>query len=266
MTALEQRVRQGFTDAGIPSALVDQLLESFAEAKRRFYRGDLRPSEIEGARFSEAMFRILEWSTTGTFTPLGTTLPRVDRLMDRLANTKASDSVRLHIPRTLRLIYDIRNKRDVAHLGDGIDPNEQDATLVVRNMEWALAELVRLHHSVPANEAHNIIQDLVSKEIPLIQVFDGYPRVLRTLKASEHFLLLLYWRGADGAVQGELRTWARPPMRANMLRTLRTLDERHLIHRTDDLHFITRLGEKHVENLRLIEPAVLDPGPLGQPA
>ena len=64
MTALDVRVQQGFITAGIPAELVKELLEAFAEAKRRFYRDDLRPSEIEGARFSEAVFRILEWATT----------------------------------------------------------------------------------------------------------------------------------------------------------------------------------------------------------
>jgi hypothetical protein len=96
--------------------------------------------------------------------------------------TSAPDSVRFHIPRTLRLIYDVRNKRDVAHLADGIDPNQQDATLVVRNMEWVLAELVRLCHNVSPAEVHGIIADLVSKDVPLIQVFDGFPRVLKAVE------------------------------------------------------------------------------------
>ncbi len=100
--------------------------------------------------------------------------------------TNAPDSVRFHIPRTLRLIYDMRNKRDVAHLADGIDPNQQDATIVVRNMEWVLAELVRLYHNLEAEEAHAIIVELVSKDVPLIQEFDGFPRVLKQLKASDH--------------------------------------------------------------------------------
>jgi hypothetical protein len=157
VTALDVRVRQGFVAAGIPTALVDELVEAFSEAKRRFYRDDLRPSEIEGARFSEAVFRILEWITTQTYTPLGQSLPRVPTLISRLEQVAtAPDSVRFHIPRTLRLIYDVRNKRDVAHLADGIDPNQQDATMVVRNMEWVLAELVRLYHTVSAEEAHGI--------------------------------------------------------------------------------------------------------------
>lgn len=255
MTALEVRVQQGFLAAGIPAELVKELLEAFSEAKRRFYREDLRPSEIEGARFSEAVFRILEWVTTSQYTPLGDNLPKVPTLMGKLEQaTAAPESVRFHIPRTLRLIYDVRNKRDVAHLGDGINPNQQDATMVVRNMEWVLAELVRLHHNVSATEAHGIIVELVSKDVPLIQVFDGFPRVLKQLKASDHMLALLYWRGVEGATSTELNSWARAAMRANLKRTLNALDANDLIHLRGDRYVLTYLGEKDVEQRKLLEP------------
>lgn len=254
MTSLDARVRQGLIAAGIPTELVEELLEAFAEAKRRFYRNDLRPSEIEGARFSESVFRILQWATTNKYTALGKTLPSVDAMMTALINTQASDSIRIHIPRTLRLIYDVRNKRDVAHLGDGINPNEQDATLVLGSMDWVLAELVRLYHNVSAKEAHGIIVDLVSKEVPLIQEFEGIPRVLKPLGASDHFLVLLYWTGTDGASPQELHAWARPSMRSNMKRTLRMLDEKDLIHFTGTKYFVTHLGEDDVEKRQLLEP------------
>jgi hypothetical protein len=255
VTALDDRVQQGFIAAGIPAELVKELLEAFAEAKRRFYRDDLRPSEIEGARFSEAVFRILEWGTTQQYTPLGGNLPKVPTLMGKFEQaTAAPESVRFHIPRTLRLIYDVRNKRDVAHLGDGIDPNQQDATMVVRNMEWVLAELVRLHHNVSATEAHGIIVDLVSKDVPLIQVFDGFPRVLKQLKASDHMLALLYWRGVEGATFTELYSWARAAMRSNLRRTLSTLDAKDLIHLNGDRYVLTNLGERDVELRKLLEP------------
>ena len=160
---------------------------------------------------------ILQWATTGQYTPIGRTLPSVDQLLRDLQNAQGNESVRLHIPRTLRLIYDVRNKRDTAHLGDGIDPNLQDATLVVRNMEWVLAELVRLFHNVSPDEAHAIIVDLVCKEVPAIQLFDGTPRLLKELEASDHCLVLLYWRGASGATQTELRSWCGPPCDPTLL-------------------------------------------------
>lgn len=254
MNDLDVRVRKGFIAAGVSTDLIDEVLDAFAEAKRRFYRDDLRPSAIEGGRFSEAVFRILQWATTQKYTPIGKTLPNVPTLIDKLEKAHGPDSVRLHIPRTLRLIYDVRNKRDVAHLADGIDPNQQDATLVVRNMEWVLAELVRLFHNVPPAEAHGIITELVSKDVPLIQVFDGFPRVLKQLRASDHFLVLLYWRGANGATLDELRIWARPAMRTQIRRTLNSLDSKDLIHLQGDQYFITHLGERDVENRKLLAP------------
>jgi hypothetical protein len=230
------------------------LLEAFSAAKGRYYRQDLRPSAVEGGRFAEATFRVLEWASTGQFTPLGKTLPTVDVLLKTLPNRPSNDSVRLHIPRTLRLIYDIRNKRDAAHLADGIDPNLQDATLVIRNMDWVLAELVRLYHKVPADEAQQIIENLVTKEVPIIQVIEGFPRVLRELRASDHCLAVLYWRGSRGATYEELAEWVRPTMRSNLRRTLAALDNKDHVHRSGQRHLITRKGEAEVETRRLVEP------------
>ena len=247
-------VEKGFLAAGIDQQLVSELLEAFAEAKRRYYRVDLRPSAVEGGRFTEATFRILQWATTGLYTPVGRTLPSVDQLLKDLQNAQGNESVRLHIPRTLRLIYNVRNKRDTAHLGDGIDPNLQDATLVVRNMEWVLAELVRHFHNVSPDEAHAIIVDLISKEVPAIQLFDGTPRLLKNLKASDHCLVLLYWRGAAGATLGELASWVRPAMRSNLRRTLNGLDAKDLVHHSADRWYVTRRGEAAVESAGFVEP------------
>lgn len=255
MTAPHDRIRQGFITTGIPQELVDEVLGAFAEAKRRFYADDLRPSAIEGGRFSEAVFRVLQQVTTGTYQPLGRTLPTVDTLIRTLENAQGHpDSIRIHIPRTLRLIYDVRNKRDVAHLADGIDPNQQDAALVIHNIEWVLAELVRLCHNVTPGEAHGIITELVSKDVPLIQVFDGFPRVLKQLTASNHVLVLLYWRGIEGATFEELRTWVRASMRQNLRRTLNQLDGKDLVHLRGDRHVLTRLGERYVVDSKLLEP------------
>src|SRR5215469_1746683 len=126
----------------VDAKVVKELLDAHAEAKRNFYLGGLRLSAVEGGRFCEAAFRLLEQMAFGNFTRLGKPLD-TDKLINKLGNLTAAtqpDSVRLHIPRTLRLVYDIRNKRDAAHLADGIDPNLQDATLVVATIDWVLAE------------------------------------------------------------------------------------------------------------------------------
>jgi hypothetical protein len=237
--------------------LVDELLAAHQEAKRNFYLGGLRLSAVEGGRFCEAAFRLLQQRTKGAFDPLGKHLD-TETLIKRLANIPASqqpESVRLNIPRALRVVYDIRNKRDNAHLADGIDPNLQDASLVVAVLDWVLAEFIRLYHSVPADTAQEIVASIVTRAAPAIEDFHGFPKVLRTdVGASEFVLLLLYQRGTQGATFGEIESWVRPKMRTNLRRTLNALEhDKAYIHGTDGTLRITRSGQKYVEAERLMD-------------
>ncbi|GIK19254.1 MAG: hypothetical protein DYG93_06010 [Leptolyngbya sp. PLA2] len=252
-----QQVRQGLT-ASLNDQLVDEMLSAHQEAKRNYYLGGLRLSAVEGGRFCEAAFRLLQQITTGSFEPLGTQLNTdgLIRTLSNIPNGQHPDSVRLHLPRALRMVYDIRNKRDNAHLADGIDPNLQDAGLVVAVLDWALAEFVRLYHSVPANVAQRTVDSIVTRAAPAIEDFDGFLKVLRTdLGASDFVLLLLYQRGPEGAKYAELESWARPSMRRNLSRTLRGLvDHKALVHRDGERFRITRTGQQHVESKRLMTP------------
>lgn len=246
----------------LDAKLVKELLDAHAEAKRNFYLGGLRLSAVEGGRFCEAAFRLLEFVTkNNAFTALGKQLD-TDKLIRELSNlspTHFNDSIRLHIPRSLRLVYDIRNKRDAAHLADGIDPNLQDATLVVTVIDWVLAEFIRLYHNVPANTASMIVDGVVKRVAPVVQDFNGFLKVLNPkLGVSDHCVVLLYQRGEDGATYDELETWARPPMRKNLKRALDTLvDKKDYAHFDGSRYFATRRGEQYVEGKNLITPAQL---------
>src|SRR2546430_7144076 len=123
---------------------------------------------------------MLQQQAFGRFDALSRKL-NTETLITSLANLPAGsqpDSVRLHIPRALRVVYDVRNNRDAAHLSDGIDPNVQDSTLVVSILDWVLAEFVRLFHDVSPDDARRIVEDLVTRSAPAIQDFAGYLKVL----------------------------------------------------------------------------------------
>nr|AFV52111.1 hypothetical protein [Streptoalloteichus sp. ATCC 53650] len=200
---------------------------------------------------------MLQLRTTGRFTPVGKILD-TERLITQLAGIPDAahpKSVRIHLPRALRVIYDIRNNRDIAHLGDGIDPNLQDATLVVSVLDWVLAEFVRLSGQVPADVAQRMVDSLVTRELPVVQVFDGRPKVLRPdLRASDHSLVLLYHAGPAGVRFAELQQWMPKGMRANLRRTVRTLEAKALAYYANDTVVITFAGQKRVEADRLMEP------------
>lgn len=241
--------------ATLPSALVEQLFETYDEVERNFYLGHLRPNEVEGGRFAEVVLRMLEHHTTGKHTPLGRQLKTevVIKALEQLPSATFPDSVRVHIPRTLRVVYDIRNKRDAAHLGD-----LQDATLVCGGCDWVMAELVRLFHKVSPNEAQKIVEGLVVRRVPAVQEFGRALKTLRPgLSAGERVLVLLYHRGAKGASAEQLREWVKPSQRAGLPQTLYRLQhDRDLIHRQEDRAYrITRAGEAEVEAQRLIDPS-----------
>lgn len=238
--------------------LVDELLEAFNEAKRNYYEGGHRLSEVEGGRFCEAAYRILEEVTQGNFTPIGGQLDtnRLERRLASLSSSSYSKSIRVHIPRALRVVYDIRNNRDAAHLADGIDPNIQDANLVIGVLSWILAEFVRMYHGVSAKEAERIVDCLSVRRAPVIQEFGDFPRILRTdLRASDYVLVLLYHRNSKGASFSDLYGWVRPPMKANLGRTLRNLDDKAYVHPTGGHYELTLLGKQYVEDNRLLQPS-----------
>jgi hypothetical protein len=251
-------IRAGLIASSLDPALVDELLEAYVEAKSNYYLSGMRLTAVEGGRFCEAAFRLLQQRAFGTFEPLGRqiNIESTSRRLANLSQTSQPDSVRLHIPRALRVVYDIRNSRDAAHLADGIDPNIQDATLVIGVIDWVLAEFVRLHHNVPAELAQRMVNDLVMRKAPVVQDFAGFLKVLRTdLKASEYCLVLLYQRGNLGAIYDELSDWVKPTMRRNLRRTLdRLVHDRAWVHRMGNRYTITHAGQQFVEAQGWLDP------------
>jgi hypothetical protein len=249
-------IRQGLA-LHLDFKLVDELLDAYTEAKRNYCLGGNRLSAVEGGRFCEAALRLLQQRTTGRFDRVGKQL-NTDAVIGALANIPSAnepESVRLHIPRSLRVVYDIRNRRDNAHLADGIDPNAQDSTIVVSILDWVMAEFVRLYHAVSPDEARQIVDSLVTRVAPAIEEFNGFLKILRTnLKASDCALLLLYQCGPQGATFERLKEWVHPTMQSNLRATLKKLvHDKAYLHLDGHVYKITRSGSLYVEEKRLFE-------------
>lgn len=239
-----------------PQQLVEELLDCYQEQKKNFFLGNHRPTEVEGGRFSEAAFRLLENAGGLPPTPIGRQLD-TDGLIRRLQGlpTTFPDSIRIHIPRTLRVIYDIRNKRDAAHLADGIDPNLQDASFVFSSLDWVLAEFIRLSGGISPNEAFELIKGVTINAIPAIEDFNGFLKTLKpSLKVSEILLLLLYHQSTKGATYADLYSWVKPKQRANLKSTLARMEhDKDFITLHNDRFYITRLGILEVQRKKLLE-------------
>jgi hypothetical protein len=236
----------------VPPSLAREVNKAHTELKENFYHGRFRPSELEGGRFAEAAIRVVQQLATSTHDPLGRSLQRFDAIITALGKLPASaahESLRIHIPRALWTVYGVRNRRDVGHIGGDVNPNRADAHLVAAVCDWVLAELIRLTFDCPLPQAQTIVDNLVERKLPLIQEFDGFPKILRTdLSIPDRVLAVAYVRGTGGVDAKDLERWLKPAKRSAVMIALLRLDrDKAYIHRAGERCLITQSGIRYVE-------------------
>lgn len=197
-----------------PRTLISKLTSHYAKLKSSFIQNTLEPGELNGAKFAEVVFRLIQYTTDPQhqYTPLKQSLPSVDTLVIQFQQLPKTfdDSLRLHIPRALRSIYGIRSKRGVGHTGE-IDANLMDATLVMAVCDWVMAELIRLYHGCSADEAQDIVDRLVKRSIPIIYDRDGIKILLKQMSYEDAALLFLHYEGEKDIPLGDLCKWVMHP-------------------------------------------------------
>jgi hypothetical protein len=178
--------------------LRNPLLETYREIASNFLEHRWGPSELEGGRFSEVVYTILDGGVKGTFAA-APSKPRDLRgacyaLESSSPTGKPGDrSLRILIPRMLPPLYEIRNNRNVGHVGGDVDPNQMDAIAVYSIASWVMGELVRVFHNVAIKEAQEAVDALAERKMPLIWEPGTVKRVLDTgLTAGNQTLVLLY--------------------------------------------------------------------------
>ena len=193
---------------------------------------------------------------TGKFTRVGKKLPDVPVLMQTLVAADASkvhESIRVHIPKALATIYNVRNRRDVGHIAADVDANSMDAEYVVTTCNWVLAEFVRLFHQCSPEEAQAYVEAIVKRQAPLVQVFGNEPFVLaRDLSNRQEILLLLYHQGTVGASLDELDSWMPSTSRAVIRAEISRLHRQYrYVRPVADRIVITDTGIEFVETVLL---------------
>jgi hypothetical protein len=213
----------------LPPDLVNALLASYNELKQNFYIGKHEPSELNGGKFCEACFRILQHETNGgSYTSIGTSVPDlIGKLRDfeKLPATTTNESFRIHIPRVLVTIYNIRNKRGVGHLGGDVNPNYTDSSLLVACADWIMAELFRIYYQCSLEEAQGIVNAIIQRRLNLIHEIETTKRVLLpSLSSRNQTLLLLASIYPNKALVSNLISWIEPGNKSryqnNVLRQL----------------------------------------------
>ena len=117
------------------------------------------------------------------------------------------------------------------------------------NLDWVLAEFVRIYHGVSPQKTQGIIERIVARKAPAVEDFNGFLKVLRPkLQVSDYALLTLFEAGKAGATYQQIEAWVQPKMRANLRRALdRLVNNQATVHFNSGSYFITKLGIAEVE-------------------
>ncbi len=114
----------------------------------------------------------------------------------------------MYIPRLLIVLLDIRNRRDVGHVGGDVNPNLSDAMFVAHTTDWIMTEILRAYYQCSINAAQEIANSLNETQIPIIADVDGFLRVQNMSLSPEHkALVILYHKNPVKVRDTDLQKW-----------------------------------------------------------
>lgn len=246
--------------AGIPEGLRNPLITSYQEIASNYAEHRWEPAELNGGKLCEIVFTILDGSLSGVFTAKPSKPANmVDscRALEKIpaqASRVGDRSLRILIPRMLTSLYEIRNNRNVGHVGGDVDPNHLDATVVFGMCSWIMAELVRVFHNVPVEEAQESVDALIERKLPLIWNAGTVRRVLDPdMSARDQVLLLLYQKPGWVSDKELVDSVEYSSLAMFRTRVLRSLHDKRFIEfdKQSGNSKISPKGGRHVEGLIL---------------
>lgn len=176
-----------------PQELTEKILEAYLEIESNFFLEKWKPSELDAGHFVESVRRLLEFEFTGSYTPFNSKLSNFsDSVLKFYEQQSGHESFRMLIPRILKSVYNIRNKRGVGHIKD-ISPNEMDATLILHSVKWVLSEIVRIKSNLSIPETQRAIDDIVERKVDMLWKETDFQRILNPkIPTKDQVLILLY--------------------------------------------------------------------------
>ena len=240
-----------FALQGIPEGLRKPLLDEYNKLTKNYRESRWEPAELNGGKLCEIVYSILAGHVAGNF-PASPSKP--SNMVDACRNLEKAAgfprAVRIQIPRILLALYEIRNNRNVGHVGADVDPSHMDAAVVLGMVKWIMAELVRIFHDTTPEEATKIVDGLTERNLPVLWKVGDQTRVLGGLSARDKMLVLLYATSGPAQVVTIVK-WIEyghsSRFRTSILKKAHKEDLIHFNKSADSVE-ISPLGSRYVES------------------
>lgn len=238
----------------LPLELVEALLSEYKKLKENYLLSKHEPSELNAGKFCEVGFRVIQFLTDPkqNYTPLKKEIHNFTdecRKFESSLSSSINDTLKLHVPRVLIALYNIRNHRGVGHIGGDINPNSSDANLLVTGCDWILAEFIRLVYSCDITTASNLVKNIIKRPTFFVYAFGDRKRVLK-IKGYENKVLLLLLEEYPNSVSDEtLYEWTEHSHSTVFKAMLKRMHKDDMIDYHNQQCVITTIGITEAENI-----------------
>lgn len=233
-----------------PTELVESMLTSYENALTEYKKEHWQYFGNEIGQFVEVARRMIEYQLDNRYTPLADKLANFnERILTAWENydSKFSEVYRIVIPRCLYSMYCLRNKRGMIHKSH-IDPNRMDASVLLSNTKWVLAEIFRQVSTMSFEETEEIVNSIMRKESSIVWDTGDGLRILDTkMSCKNKVLCLLYMK--DGQLDTDLQKSTEYKNTTEFKRVLRSLHKEKFIEYSDSKCILSPMGLIEAETL-----------------
>jgi hypothetical protein len=242
----------------VPEPFLTRILDAYLDTRAAFSDGYFDACGLRAAKLCETVLRFLQEQLTGTHIAFNRRIANFTdecRRLEKLPASAGHESLRVIVPRALEFLYTLRNKRGVGHLGGDVDANSIDAATALRVSDWVLSELMRFFHKLSLEEAQNLLDALVIRQVPAVWRVAGRRRILESgLDYRSQVLLLLYQEPEHGVPEEDLFEWVEYSRLDRFReRVLRPLHRSRLIEYDSD----TRIAIISPKGVKVVEEELL---------
>ncbi len=238
--------------SNIPIGLKKPLIDEYNSIIQHYLEKRWTGAELSGGKFCEIIYTILDGHSKNSFASSPSKPSNFVDACKRLENNShVPRSFQILIPRMLPPLYEIRNNRNVGHVGGDVDPNPMDSQAVVSMCSWILGEVIRVLHGTTIQDAQKAVDFITARKIPLIWEVGSIKRILKPSIVLKDQILLLISSSSNKTKVNDLITWIEYDNKAYFLKSLRQLHKaRFLELSTDELEVeILPPGTTYVETI-----------------
>lgn len=214
----------------LPPILRNELLNEFNELSSNFTQGRWRASGLNAGRFCEIAYCVVEGKASGVY-PASTQKPNDFPGSCRQLEMKTTlpRGFRFIVTRILCALFEVRNDRNIGHVGGAVDPSFMDASFVMANVKWVLAEFIREFHAVSEKTAQSTVDSISQYTTPAVWSGTDVRRVLNNGLSLDERIILLVASAGGRTTRDELFVWLDHGVKSTFNRRLAELHKRRMI-------------------------------------